>query len=277
MSPEPVEALSRLCIHTITTRPWSIDEAARKYSEAGVKGISVWREVLDDRDSTGVGKMLNDHGLSIVSLCRGGFFPHRKTADRLEAIDDNKRVIDEAASLGAPLVVLVCGSSPHQLLEESRKQIVEGIQSILPHAEACGVKLAIEPLHPMYADKRSAINTLMQANDICEKFQSDSLGVVVDVYHVWWDPHLESEIRRSGRNGSLFAFHLCDWKTPTEDLLLDRGIMGEGCIPIPTIRGWMEESGFDGFHEVEIFSESYWEIDQDQFLERIIRAYLDHA
>ena len=276
MCAETLTDFSRLCIHTITTRPWSIEEAAAKYSEAGVGGITVWRDALEGRDPAAVGKMLGDHGLAIVSLCRGGFFPHKEPGKRQSAIEENKRIIDEAAALGAPLVVLVCGADPDQTLEESRRQIVDGIGSILPHAEACGVRLAIEPLHPMYADNRSAINTLKQANDACEQLQSEWVGVAVDVYHLWWDPDLEREIQRYGRNDRIFAFHISDWKTPTTDLLLDRGLMGEGCIPIRTIRGWMEESGFAGYNEIEIFSSIYWERNQDQFLEQIIKAYLEY-
>ena len=163
MSAAPLTDLSRLCVHTITTKPWSIEEAARQFSKAGVGGITVWRDTLAGRNIHQTGQMLRESGLKIVSLCRGGFFPHADATGRQLAIDDNKRAIEEAAALGAPHVVLVCGAVPGQPLEESRKQIRDGIAAVLPHAEAAGVKLAIEPLHPMYADSRSAINTLAQA------------------------------------------------------------------------------------------------------------------
>jgi sugar phosphate isomerase/epimerase len=264
---------SRLCIHTITTKPWSIEVAAEKYRQAGVKGITVWRDALDGRDAQQAGERLRSAGLTIVSYCRGGFFPHAEASGQQQAISDNKKTIDEAAALGAPLVVLVCGAEPKQSLDVSRHQIKEGIAAILPHAEAAGVKLAIEPLHPMYADNRSAINTLRQANELAEYFHSPWVGVAVDVYHLWWDPDLESEIYRCGQNGNLFAFHICDWKTPTTDLLLDRGLMGEGCIPIRQIRSWVERAGFSGFIEVEIFSNHHWAADQDAFLGQILAAY----
>ena len=215
--------------------------------------------------------------MAVVSLCRGGFFPAETAAARQEAIDDNRRAIEEAAVLGAPLVVLVCGAVPGQPLDVSRAQIRDGIEAVLPDAQAAGVRLGIEPLHPMYADSRSAINTMAQANDMAEAIGSPFAGVVVDVYHLWWDPDLEAEIGRCGRMGKLFAFHVCDWRTPTEDLLLDRGLMGEGCIDIPQIRGWVEEAGFDGYNEVEIFSERYWAMEQEQFLGRIIEAYTTHS
>ena len=265
--------LSRLCIHTITTKPWKIEEAAKKYSMAGVKGITVWRDDLAGRNIKQTGKMLLDYDLTIVSLCRGGFFPSSDANKRKLAIDDNRKAIAEAYELGTSMIVLVCGADPCLSLEESRKQIHDGIATVLPDAAAAGIKLAIEPLHPMYADTRSAINTLSQANDMAEELDSQYVGVAVDVYHLWWDPNLELEIKRCGKNGNLMAFHICDWNVPTKDFLLDRGLMGEGCIPIKKIRGWVEETGFNGFNEVEIFSTSYWKEDQGEFLKKIIKAY----
>ena len=213
----------------------------------------------------------------MVSLCRGGFFPAASAAGRARAVDENRRCIDEAAALGAPLVVLVCGAVPGQSLSESRRQITEGLAAVLPHAVAAGVKLAIEPLHPMYADERSAVNTLSQARALCHQLRSPSLGVAVDVYHVWWDDRLEEEIKACGREGTLLAFHVCDWRTPTTDFLNDRGLMGEGCIPLRQIRGWVEAAGFRGFHEVEIFSTRLWAADQAKFLQEIVAAYRAHV
>jgi len=273
MNVKPLTDLSRLCIHTITTKPWGIEEAARHYSASGVKGITVWRDALSGRDIIKTGEMLRNRGLSVVSLCRGGFFPSADAHKRAAAIDDNRRAIEEAYKLGTNLIVLVCGADPSQPLEESRKQIYDGISSILPEAEAAGVRLAIEPLHPMYADTRSAINTLAQANDMAVSIDSDMVGVAVDVYHLWWDPDLESEIERCGKNNNLLAFHVCDWKSPTTDMLNDRGLMGEGCIPVRKIRSWVERTGFNGFIEVEIFSNIYWKQDQAEFLGKIITAY----
>ncbi len=277
MPAEPFQDLNKLCVHTITTKPWTIEEAADKFSAAGVSGITVWRDAMEGRDPIEVGNMLRDKGLDIVSLCRGGFFPHTSESDRQHALDENKVIIDEAAAVGAPLVVLVCGADPEQPLEESRKQIVDAISEIAPYAESSGVKLAIEPLHPMYADDRSAINTMKQANDAAAQINSDVVGVAVDVYHLWWDPALMSEIKRCGEMEKIFAFHVCDWKTPTVDLLLDRGLMGEGCIDIRKIRGWVENAGFDGYNEVEIFSNIYWEQDQDAFLGKIVDAYKKYS
>ena len=264
---------SRLCIHTITTKPWSLKEAVENYARAGVKGISVWQDAVADKDFKAAGKLIKDHGLEIVSYCRGGFFPDPDPEKRKLAIEQNEKMLREAAELGAPMLVLVCGSSPSQSLPESRMQIRNGIEAILPLAKQLGVKLAIEPLHPMYADNRSAINTLGQANDMAEYFNSNMVGIAVDVYHLWWDPELEKEIKRCGKSDNLLAFHICDWKIPTTDLLLDRGLMGEGCINIPEIRGWVEATGFNGFNEVEIFSNHYWQMDQGEFLVNILEAY----
>jgi len=269
--------LSRLCIHTITTKPWDLEVASEKFAGAGIKGITIWRDTLVGKDVKKTGRMVRDCGLEIVSLCRGGFFPALAKQQRIKSIEDKLRAIDEAVNLGTNMIVLVCGSAAGQELSESRKQILDGILEILPHAKAANVKLAIEPLHPMYADSRSAINTLAQANDMAEQINSPSVGVALDVYHVWWDPDLEQQIKRCGANGNLYAFHICDWKVPTTDMLFDRGLMGEGCIPIRKIRGWVEETGFNGFNEVEIFSSKWWSEDQDEFLSKIITAYKQHS
>ncbi len=271
----PLKDLNKLCVHTITTKPWSLAEAIEAYNKAGVPGITVWRQWLEPQGVEESAKMLRDSGLDVVSVCRGGFFPANTYAGRQEAVDDNKCAVDEAAAIGAPLVVLVCGAVPRMPLEEGRKQIVDGIVSVLPHAREADVKLAIEPLHPMYADCRSAVNTLGQANDMLDTIGSDMVGVTVDVFHLWWDPALEQEIQRSGER--ILSFHVCDWRTPTRDLLNDRALMGEGCINIRQIRGWVEAAGFSGYNEVEIFSNELWETDQTEFLEKIKAAYLKHV
>jgi sugar phosphate isomerase/epimerase len=263
----------QLCLHTITTKPWSIEEAARKYAAAGIRWISVWREALEGRTPESVGRMLEEEGLGVVSLVRGGFFASADRMKRQDAINENKGALEEAAALKAPMLVLVCGADPGQSLEDSRMQIGEGITKLLPLAEELDIKLGVEPLHPMYADTRSAISTLKQANDLVENLGSEKVGVVVDVYHLWWDPDLEAEIMRCGDLGKLFAFHICDWKVPTGDMLNDREIMGKGCIPVRRIREWVEAAGFDGPHEVEIFSHHYWEQEQDAYLNEIIEAY----
>ncbi|MFP4367220.1 MAG: sugar phosphate isomerase/epimerase family protein [Bacteroidales bacterium] len=277
MKTGPSNDLSKLCVHTITTKPLDIETAIIKYADYGIKGISVWRDAYGKLTPRQAGNIIRKSGLVPVSLCRGGFFPSVEKNKREAAVRDNIAAIEEAYELGTPMVVLVCGADPWQSPETSRSQIKSGIESILPVAEKLDIKLAIEPLHPVYADTRSAINTVRQANEMAAHFNSPWLGVAVDVYHVWWDDNLENEIMNCGKANRLFAFHICDWKVPTVDILLDRGIMGEGCIDIPQIRKWVNNAGFNGFNEVEIFSEIYWKGDQDKFLASIIDAYHNYV
>lgn len=269
--------LSKLCVHSITTKPWPLGVALDEYATAGIGGISIWQEAAHGIGMKTAAKLVAQSPVEVVSYVRGGFFPNHSAEARSKAIDDNKQMIDEAANLGAPLLVLVCGAEPKQSLTESRKQIQEGIEAIIPHANSLGVRLAIEPLHPMYADTRSALNTLGQANAIAEAIGHEQVGIAVDVYHLWWDDQLEQQIKRCGEQGNLYAFHVCDWKVPTNDMLLDRGLMGEGCIDVPLIRSWVEAAGFTGFNEVEIFSNDYWSMDQDEWLSKIIDAYRHHS
>ncbi len=266
---------SKLCVHTLTTKPWNLKSCIQNYHAAGIHGITIWRNVLEGQDMKEARTMLNDHAMEVVSVARGGFFPSVDLQKRMEAIEDNLRAIDQAAAVGAPQLVLVCGADGRQSLETSREQIKEGILKVLPRAKEAGVKLAIEPLHPMYAGDRSAINTLAQANEMAEQINDDFAGVAIDVYHLWWDNTLRQEIRRCAQNNHLFAFHICDWNVPTIDFLNDRGLMGDGCINVPQIRGWVEEAGFRGYNEVEIFSNKYWAINQNDYLEKIKNAYLN--
>lgn len=275
--PAPIDDLGRFAVHTITTKPWPIEQAIDAYARAGFGGISVWRDALGGRDVQKVRAQLRSAGLRGVSLVRGGFFAHSDPAARSRALEDNRRAIDEAASLELPLIVLVCGADPQLGLVESRRMIADAIAELTPEAAAAGVRLGIEPLHPMYADTRSAVNTLAQANQIAAQINRASgadgqVCSVVDVYHLWWDPDLAGQIQRAGDDSILGAFHVCDWRVPTEHMLLDRGLMGEGCIDIPQIRGWVERAGFDGLIEVEIFSERYWKLDQDEWLAAVARA-----
>ena len=268
--------LSKLCIHTITTKNWSLETAVEKYLDKGIHGISVWRNYLEGRDLGQVRSLFERNDFAVVSLVRGGFFTGITMKERGEAINENKRAIEEASAIGAGLVVLVCGATPGLSLDDSRNQIKEGIEQILPFAEENKIRLAIEPLHPMYADTRSAINTMNQANSMAEYFDSEYVGIAVDVYHVWWDENLKNEILRCGANKNLFAFHLCDWRNPTRDMLNDRTIMGEGVIRIQEIINFVREAGFKGFNEVEIFSNQHWSEDLDEFLYKIVKAYFKY-
>ena len=268
---------SKLCVHTQTTKPWNIEQCIEHYSKSGVKGISIWRHLLEGKDLNQIKALLKTHQIEVVSLVRGGFFPSVEAHKRKLSLRDNQLAIDQAAAIGAPIVVLVCGADPRQALEVSRYQIQDAINQLVPYAENMGVKLAIEPLHPMYAADKSAVVSLGQANDMCESIASPWVGVAIDVYHLWWDNNLKNEILRCGKNKNILAFHICDWRVPTVDFLTDRGLMGEGCIPIRQIRAWVEEAGFEGYNEVEVFSERLWAKDQKLYLEDIKKSYLNHT
>jgi sugar phosphate isomerase/epimerase len=250
----------------------------------GINAISPWRDQVAAVGLNTISKLVKTQGLKLSGYCRGGMFP-AATAAGIQAADaDNRQAVDEACELNAPCLVLVVGGLPgalagqaaHKNIQQSRDQVFEGIEKLLAYAKSCNIPLAIEPLHPMYAADRACINTLEQALDVCDKLdplQTGALGVAVDVYHVWWDPKLQQQIERAGQK-RLLAFHVCDWLTPTRDLLNDRGMMGDGVIDIPKIRGWVEAQGFNGFSEVEIFStENWWQRDHSEVLETCITRH----
>lgn len=275
MSASDITDLSKLCLHTITTKAWSLQECAQNYAKAGMGGITIWRDCANAHPGglKDAGEVCRAQGLEIVSYVRGGFFTGLEAETRQQALDDNRRMIDEAAALGAPLIVLVCGATPGQSLQTSRRQIMSALAELAPYAQQAGVKLGIEPLHPMYADSRSAVNTLTQALDMSLAVGSDMIGVTVDVFHLWWDDRLQAEIARCGAAGKLFTFHICDWKNQPLDMLNDRGLMGEGVIDVRGIRGWVESAGFNGYNEVEVFSNTHWAKDPHVFLAEVIEAY----
>lgn len=268
------ESLKNLAVHTITNKPWSTRQCIDKYAAAGVRGVTFWLKDFEEDTPAQIGDYARAAGLDVVSVARGGFFCAKNTLRRQALLNDNYKAIAQTAEAGAPSLVLVCGAWPGQTLEESRSQILTGIEYILPRAQDAGIRLAIEPLHPVYADDRSAINTIASANAICDQLGSpEHLGIAIDVYHTWWDPELWNQIRITGEKNRLFSFHICDWRTPTTDLLNDRGIMGEGCIDIARIRGQVRAAGFQGHDEVEIFSNAHWASDQNEYLQKIVTAY----
>ena len=248
-----------LSLKTATVREkWSLRQMIEGCARDGIRGISPWRDKLAELGAKEAAKMIRAHGLTVTGLCRGGMFPAADRQGRRAAIEDNLRAIEDAATLEARCLVLVVGglAPGSKDLAGAREQVRDGIGAVLGHARSCGVPLAIEPLHPMYAADRACVNTLAQANDLCDEL-GEGLGLAVDVYHVWWDPRLKAEIGRAGAK-RLLAFHICDWLVPTPDLLLDRGMMGDAVIDIPLLRSWIEAAGYRGFHEVEIFSANNW-------------------
>ncbi len=249
-----------MSLNTATLGPKrSLEDAVEGCLRHGIGGISPWRDKIAEAGLPQAVKMIRRAGLTVTGVCRGGMFPAADADGRRLALEDNRKAIDEAAALESRCLVLVVGglAPGSKDLGDARRQVEDGIAASLDYARSVGVSLAIEPLHPMYAADRACVNTLGQALDICDRLGT-GIGVAVDVYHVWWDPELAPQIARAGRDGRLFAYHLCDWMVPTTDLLLDRGMMGDGAIDLPAIRRDMEAAGYDGFCEVEIFSAGRW-------------------
>jgi sugar phosphate isomerase/epimerase len=252
----------KLSLNTATVRKqWNLAQMIDGCARHGIEGISPWRDQVAQMGLSQARKAIREKNLTVTGLCRGGFFTAKDWKD------DNLRAIEEAHELQAQCLVLVVGGLPQgsKDLIGARRIIKEAIAEILPVARKAGVPLAIEPLHPMQAAERACINTLEQALDICDEL-GDGIGVACDVYHVWWDPKLQQQIKRAGKK-RLLAYHICDWLSPTRDLLNDRGMMGDGVIDLPLIRSWVESVGYQGFQEVEIFSElDWWKRDPDEVL-----------
>jgi len=274
-----------LSVNTATLRGTGpLDAILDACGARGIRAISPWRDQVHAIGLERTARMVRDNGLDLSGYCRGGMFPAMDASGRLAALDDNRRAVDEAKQLGAACLVLVVGSLPGALagapasksLFAARQDVHDGIAATLEYARSVGMPLAIEPLHPMYAADRACVNTMEQALDLCDAIdpaRSGALGVAVDVYHVWWDPKLEAQIARAGRE-RLLAFHVCDWLVPTRDLLNDRGMMGDGVIDIPQIRRWVETQGFDGYSEVEIFSaDDWWKRPADEVLRTCIERH----
>jgi sugar phosphate isomerase/epimerase len=277
-----------LSINTATVRQqWPLPEIIAGLARHGIRGISPWRDQVAAMGLKEAASRIRDAGLVVTGLCRGGMFPAADRQGRRAALDDNRRAVDEALTLGARCLVLVVGGLPKDPegrivskdLAGARAMVRDALGELHEYARGGGMPLAIEPLHPMYAADRACVNTLRHANDLCDELAPDGrdgLGIAVDVYHVWWDPALKAEIERAGERERLFAYHICDWLVPTHDLLNDRGMMGDGVIDLPLIRGWMTAAGYRGMHEVEIFSTAnWWRRDPDEVLLTCRRRHAD--
>lgn len=265
-----------LSINLATVRQqWTLREAVEGCARHGITAIDPWRDQVTAQGLDESARVIKNHGMRVTGYCRGGMFPAADAAGRQAAIDDNRRMLDEAAALGAECLVLVCGGLPagSRDIVGARHMVAEGLAAILPHARACGVPLAIEPLHPMYAADRACVNTLRQALDLCEALGPD-VGVAIDAYHVWWDPELAAQIARAGAGKRILAHHICDWLVPTKDMLLDRGMMGDGVIDLAAFRRMFEAAGYRGPQEVEIFSaENWWKRPGDEVIRTCIERF----
>jgi sugar phosphate isomerase/epimerase len=266
----------QLSINLATVRQqWDMRQAAEACLRHGIAAIAPWRDQVAAIGLDEARRIVVGNDIRVTGLCRGGMFPAADRERRAAAVTDNLRAIDEAAALRADCLVLVVGGLPEgsKDIAAARDMVAEGIAAILPHARACGMPLAIEPLHPMYAADRACVNTLKQALDICDRL-GDGVGVAIDVYHVWWDPELLPQIARAGAGKRILAHHICDWRVPTRDLLLDRGMMGDGVIDLRGIRRAIEAAGYHGPQEVEIFSSAdWWQRPGDEVLATCLSRY----
>ncbi|POX39383.1 sugar phosphate isomerase [Streptomyces sp. Ru73] len=272
--------LARLSLNQETIKQWSLPELVDGCAAAGLRHVGLWREPVQNYGVDAAAKLVRDAGLAVTSLCRGGFFTAEDPGARAAALDDNRAAVDEAAALGTDTLVLVSGGLPagSRDLRGARERVAEALAELGPYAAERGVRLAIEPLHPMYASDRCVVSTLAQALDLAERFPAEQVGVVVDTYHLWWDDTVGAGIDRAGRGGRLAAFQLADWVTPLpEGVLLGRGQLGDGAVDLRWFRAATEAAGHTGPIEVEIFNPGLWARDGAEVLAEVIARYREHV
>lgn len=287
--------LSRLSLNTATTKSWTLREAVDGAVRAGLPAIGVWRDRVQEAGVGESAKIIADAGLRVSSLCRGGFLTADDDTAATAALDDNRRAIVEAATLGTRELIMVVGGLPAASapggpalpgtggrdLVGARQRVADRIGELAPFAAGHGVRLVLEPLHPIFAADRAVISTLGQALDIAEPYPADVVGVVVDTYHVWWDPDLQRQIARAGATGRIASYQVCDWVLPlAADPLLSRGHVGDGYIDFATITRWVAQTGYTGDVEVEIFHQAVWDAPGDETVstlaDRYVRLVLPH-
>ncbi|MCI3276630.1 sugar phosphate isomerase/epimerase family protein [Streptomyces cylindrosporus] len=264
----------------MTVKQLSMPELVDACLEFGVPGVGLWREPVQAYGVEATAKLVRDAGLAVTTLCRGGFFTAIDPAERAAAVADNRRAIDEAATLGTQVLVLVSGGLPagSKDLHGARERIADALAELGPYAEERGVKLAIEPLHPMYAADRCVVSTLTQALDLAERFPAHQVGVTVDTYHIWWDDNAPAQIARAGAGGRIHTFQLADWTTPLpEGVLNGRGQIGDGSIDMREWKGYVEAAGYTGPIEVELFNDALWARDGREVLAETARRFVEHA
>jgi sugar phosphate isomerase/epimerase len=254
-------------------RQWKLPQAVEAAARYAFAGVAPWREMVEETGIAESARIFRANGMRVTGYCRGGLFGAGGRENLKAAIDDNKRMIDEAAAIAAEAIVIIGGGLPQgsRDLSAARAMFAEGLDAVLPYARACGVPLALEPMHPMYAADRGCITTLREMLDIADLLGNDGLGIVVDTYHVWWDPELSVQIARAGRR--IVAHHICDWLVPTKHMLTDRGMMGDGVIDFPAIRRMVGAAGYRGVQEVEIFSDYWWSRPGDEVLATAVERF----
>lgn len=257
---------SRLSLNLITVDGWSLDEALEGCARAGIETVGVWRSQLAD----GAARKMAASSIGVSGLCRGGFFPAASARERAARIEDNRRAIEQAAEVGTDVLVMVCGPPPDGDLGAARRMVREGVEAVLPDALDHGVTLGIEPLHPMMIGERSVIVTLREAVDLARAFEQ-GVGVVVDAYHVFWDPDVEAELERAA--GRIVGFHVSDWLVPTTSMLAGRGLMGDGIIDLRRLRLAVERAGYTGPIEVEIINPELSSLDRDDLVRLVCERF----
>jgi len=268
-----MDSVARLSLNQITTERASLGETVGACARHGVPYVAVWRHKLAEVGLDRAARLVRDAGVRVSSVCRGGMFPAPTPAERAARLEDNRRAVDEAAALGAEVLVLVCGPAPDRDIAAARRMVADGIAELAPYARERGVRLGIEPLHPAFAAERSCITTLREARCLAERFDPATVGIVADVYHIWWDPEVFDEIARAA--GRLVGFHVSDWLVPVRDILMNRGMMGDGVIELRALRAAVEQAGYAaGPIEVEIMNEAVWNTPLDTLLPLIKERYL---
>jgi sugar phosphate isomerase/epimerase len=266
--------VNRFALNQATTKHWPLPDLAAGCAEAGVTGVGLWREDIAAYGIEKSAALMRESGLTVTSLCRGGFFQQPNW------YDENRRAIDEAATIGAPVLVLVSGGLPpgSRDVDGARSHISEAIGELVPHARAAGVRLAIEPLHPMFCSDRCVVASLKQALDLAAPHPADAVGVCVDTYHLWWDDTVWDQIARAGRENRLAVFQVADWVTPLPaGVLLGRGLPGDGCIELRRFREAVDAAGYTGPIEVEVFAEEVWSRPGPEVLAAAMAGYRDHV
>lgn len=272
--------LSRFSINQMTVKQLSMPELVDACGQLGIVNVGLWREPVQSYGLEATAKLVRDAGLTVTTLCRGGFFTAIDADERAAALDDNRRAVDEAATLGTDTLVLVSGGLPagSKDLHGARERIADALAVLGPYAEERGVKLAIEPLHPMYASDRCVVSTLTQALDLAERFPAHQVGVTVDTYHIWWDDNAPAQIARAGAGGRIHTFQLADWTTPLpEGVLNGRGQIGDGAIDMREWKRYVEDAGYTGAIEVELFNDRLWERDGRELLAETAARFVEHA
>ncbi|MGN7779186.1 sugar phosphate isomerase/epimerase family protein [Mycolicibacterium sp. 22603] len=265
---------ARLSLNTMTTKCWTLREAVEATAAAGLPAIGLWRDRVAEAGVDEAAKIVRDHGLRVSSLCRGGFLTGLHDGDA--ALADNRRAIDEAATLGAPELVLVAGGVPDRDLSGARARLADRIAELVPYAAQRDVRLALEPLHPMFCADRAVISTLGQALELAAPHPARAVGVVVDTFHIWWDPELAQRVAEAGAAGRISSYQICDWLVPmAADPLVSRGMMGDGVIDFAAITEMVTAAGYTGDVEVEIFNEVVWATDGHTVLETMKSRYHD--